>query len=234
MGIGFHLYVEQKVGDTWQALRGDSQYHMHLANKEIGRYGKLEEYFREEGSNRLEWILFNEDTPELWALLLPNIPNTQEYEVKGIAEPRGLPEDISSEVKDIIDMWGSTYYGYTASHCTVKELITDRPDLWTQTPETIMYIKVKDYIKYGHALSAEVKAYESKTYLGVNPRIHSELDIVNNEEKMMELFPEDYVFTYGSFPLYHVYRPFLERVQTIQEQLNIQGENIRFVYLLEN
>lgn len=233
MGIGFHLYVEHKVEGEWQALRGDSQYHMHLANKEIGRYGKLEEYFREEGSNRLEWILFNEDTVELWALLLPNIPNTKEYEVKGLFEPRGLPEDISKEVKDIVDMWGSTYYGYTASHCTVTELLQNE-SLWSQKVDSLLYVPMLDHVKYGDDIPKEVLAYPTPDYLKDRPLIKTDMDVLNNEEKMSELFPEAYVFTYGSFPLYHVYRPFLERVQTIQEQLNLQGEDIRFVYLLEN
>lgn len=234
MGLGFHLYVERKVEDGWEAVRGTSEYHMQLAAKESNRIGGLDKYFSEEAENRLDWILFNEDRFELWALLLPHTKNTEESDLKGIASPRGLPADISKEIKDITDMWSSVYYGFSSSHCTVKELMEDTPDLWTQTVDTVMYIPMKDYIEYGQNIPAKVEAYESKNYLGVNPRIHSELDIVNQEEKMMELFPGDYVFTYGSFPLYHVYRPFFRRVILLQEQLNIPPEDIRFVFLLED
>ncbi len=121
MGTYIHLYVERKTGNDWEAVK----------NSETGLTVTWESAVWEDYEH---WIGQNYD---LFALLA-GVRNF--YDIKPIAEPRGLPEDVSATVSGEywqvvpdtslgaamagVDRYDKYANGYSSSWYTLQELLS--------------------------------------------------------------------------------------------------------------
>lgn len=114
MGCDIHLFVEVRKNGKWTS-----------ANKWTNKYGRM--------SVACEDCFYNGRNYDLFAILA-NVRNGRGFAgcdtgdgFVPIAEPKGLPDDVTKEVADESSFWGSN--GHSHSHFTVKELLDYD---WTQ------------------------------------------------------------------------------------------------------
>ena len=102
MGCDIHSYAEKKVNGKWEKV--SDQFSLDEFDKKW--YGK------EKGDNPFGWRNYS-----IFAFLA----GVRNYDhCTPISEPKGLPDDISDEVKEKADDWDGD--GHSHSFLTVKEL----------------------------------------------------------------------------------------------------------------
>ena len=125
MGCDIHIYVEKKVNGKWECIDD-------LKKDEDGFFEiKGEEIYH--GRN---YILF---------ALLANVRNYSG--VEPISEPKGLPVDLSDQVKEISDIWIGNSHSH--SYLTLQELLNY--DFETMIPD-IGYILNETWEKFQETL----------------------------------------------------------------------------------
>ena len=142
MGCDIHLYVEKKTADKrWVAIDGPNRW-----------FGKYED----DKETRLDWLYYDRNY-DLFAILA-DVRNG--YGVAGIdtgdgfipiAEPKGLPKDVSPDVKEISDDWDVD--GHSHSWFTLSELLAYN---WEQTTKHRGWVNVegfKEYLRGGRPTS---------------------------------------------------------------------------------
>lgn len=109
MGCDIHMHVEYKY-----RLKDDNAHWM------CGDYFKLNP-FRDKYDNEEKYTLvgFHDDRNYDLFSILANVRNYGRNEY--IDDPRGLPDDVTKEVKEYCDKWGID--GHSHSYFTLKELI---------------------------------------------------------------------------------------------------------------
>lgn len=109
MGCDIHMYVERKVGDTWQQVSEEEGIRHPYWDGAMNE--KSKEYF-----DKKCW-----DPGRNYALfgLLAGVRSTI---FSPFVEPRGLPEDLSEGVKEVWEQWNGD--GHTASFLTLPELLS--------------------------------------------------------------------------------------------------------------
>lgn len=124
MGCDIHLYAEEKVDGNWVATKGIdcwlSDYEDWL-EKAIKRNDEKDiEYCKKRIEECKEptydWV-YGGRNYALFALLA-DVRN--DYGITPIDEPRGIPEDISAEIKEKHEWWD--FCGHSASWFTLSEL----------------------------------------------------------------------------------------------------------------
>lgn len=136
MGCDIHMYVERKVNGLWVSA--------------IER--ERNEYYDRYPESEREWStpdFYDGRNYDLFAILA-NVRNGRGFAgiptgsgFKPIAMPRGLPDDVSSEVKAESDYWGSD--GHSHSYLTVAEIL--RFD-WTQTATKIGVLSASEFLEW--------------------------------------------------------------------------------------
>lgn len=127
MGADIHFYVEKKVDDTWQPVKGPNRW-----------YGKWEG----ERKLALEGWAYSGRNYELFSLLadVRNYGNR----IEPLAEPRGLPEDVSEMIEKISDDW--EWDGHSYSYFYLSELEKEKDRFKEISPniikETIPKLKI--------------------------------------------------------------------------------------------
>ncbi|ALH46411.1 hypothetical protein ABNC92_10845 [Paenibacillus larvae] len=124
MGCDIHLFVEKKVNGSWEALKGINEpriqdFHSMLQRcKKRGEGTSLwGEWIKKEQEGTYDFVDIHRNY-RLYAALA-NVRNYYYNRVKPISEPRGLPSDVSTVVKEKADEWDEAH---DHSYLTVKEL----------------------------------------------------------------------------------------------------------------
>jgi hypothetical protein len=122
MGCDIHIYVEKKIGDTW----------FPIAPPEHNSY--YEPGDEQEGGPYNRPLLLNHDTYDVGRnyrvfAMLAGVRNGIGFAsvktgepITPISKPRGLPQDVSVEVREISNDWGPD--GHSHSWLTLAELDT--------------------------------------------------------------------------------------------------------------
>jgi hypothetical protein len=129
MGCDIHLYTEQRIDGKWQSVdvwtKEDGEGHMHVA---------------------YEHKLYGDRNYSLFAILA-NVRNGYGFAgVKTgdgfvpISEPRGLPVDVSAQVKTSSDRWDGD--GHSHSHLTLREILDAD---WNQKTVRCGYVRAEGY-----------------------------------------------------------------------------------------
>lgn len=151
MGCDIHNHIEYL-----KTINGE--------NKWIcGDYFMVNPYYEEgidDGEKPLELVGFCNNRNYGLFSILAGVRNYSDN--KPIAEPKGLPEDLSKEVKEDIEYWGTD--GHSHSYFTLKELL----DYQKQQPK----LKRSGYISPENA-----KALDEK---GVEPECWCQFTTLNN------------------------------------------------------
>lgn len=103
MGCDIHLFVEKKNNNKWEAVKGKNPYFGCWANEP-------EECYKDWFYNSRNYSLFS---------VLADVRNN--YNIKPIATPKGLPIDVSDIVRKESDEWDGD--GHSHSWLTLKELL---------------------------------------------------------------------------------------------------------------
>lgn len=103
MGCDIHLFIEKRVDGKWEPVKGGNPYFGIWADEPKESYNG--------------WF-YNSRNYSLFAVLA-GVRNN--YDIKPIAEPKGLPTDISDIVKTDSDRWDCD--GHSHSWLTLKELL---------------------------------------------------------------------------------------------------------------
>jgi hypothetical protein len=118
MGCDIHIYVEKKIGDTWfpiTPLEHNPDYEEKYGDSAWNHPLRLNHYNYDVGRNyRVFSMLAGVRNGIGFASIKTGEPITP------IADPRGLPEDVSAEVKAESDEWGVD--GHSHSWLTLAEL----------------------------------------------------------------------------------------------------------------
>ena len=103
MGCDIHSYAEKKVNGKWEKV--SDQFSLDEFDKKW--------YRKEKGDNPFGWRNYS-----IFAFLA----DVRNYDhCTPISEPKGLPDDISDEVKEKADDWDGN--GHSHSFLTLKELL---------------------------------------------------------------------------------------------------------------
>jgi hypothetical protein len=110
-----HMYTEHRVNGEWVATSKDT--------------------FNEEKPNRFGWVnatMRKVDCPEnyqIYGLLHDGVRTSWPWAFK----PRGVPMDVSEEVRSVCDSFG--FEGYGHSHITLKHLVEKYLELLVAGPD---------------------------------------------------------------------------------------------------
>lgn len=132
MGCDVHIYVEKKIDGQWQAIKGVNepdveQYEIWAEeDKAKGERTYWQERLASAEAGELHFI-YSGRNYELFAMLA-DVRNGRGFagcdtgdRLNPIAEPKGLPEDVSPEAAKGADEWGCD--GHSHSYLTVRELL---------------------------------------------------------------------------------------------------------------
>lgn len=128
MGCDIHLFIEKKIKvkgiETWVNC---DDFRINPFYTEDGKNGNLYE----------QRSIYLGRNYELFCILA----NVRGYCENTISDPKGLPEDVSSIVKDRSDYWKDD--GHSHSYLTLKEInnfLSENPTVWIEgmiSPESI-------------------------------------------------------------------------------------------------
>jgi len=114
MGCDIHSHAERRVGGKWEVVKDAFT---------LGDFDK-EYYNKERGDSPFDWRSYS---------MYGFLAGVRNYSCcDPIAEPRGIPDDTTSEVREDYEGWGSD--AHTPSFLTAKELLDfdyDKP-LWNR------------------------------------------------------------------------------------------------------
>lgn len=102
MGCDIHIYLEKKENDRWVAIKGENPYYKD---------------WKDEPEFSLDWF-YNGRDYSLFALLA-DVRN--DYNVEPLSEPKGVPEDVSDEIRKEYEFWEGD--GHSHSWYTFDELV---------------------------------------------------------------------------------------------------------------
>lgn len=105
MGCDIHFHVEKKTDQGW--VRAEPQ----VKNEDYGRWDDEPEFKREEFYGGRNYSLF---------AMLADVRNS--YDLEPITATRGIPEDVSDDVRQEYDGWGID--GHSHSWLCLRELLT--------------------------------------------------------------------------------------------------------------
>ena len=134
MGADIHFYVEKQVNGVWQSAD------KWTPNRFAGEEGEppLSLDYKDRFYDSRNYNLFG---------ILANVRNGSGFAgcdtgdgFVPISDPRGLPEDVSEQVKADSDRWGVD--GHSHSWLTVAELLAYD---WTQTTKLRGYVSAAEY-----------------------------------------------------------------------------------------
>lgn len=120
MGCDIHIYVEKKIGDTWYPITPPSHNQYYEPGDE------------EEGGPFSRPLILNHDAYDIGRnyatfAMLANVRNGYGFAgvktgepITPISEPRGLPEDVCAEIREISDDWDVDAHSH--SYFTLAEL----------------------------------------------------------------------------------------------------------------
>jgi hypothetical protein len=111
MGCDIHIYVEKKIGDTWYPLT-PPQHNPYYEPGDEEEGGPWSQPLTLE--HRVFSMLAGVRNGHGFAGIKTGEPITP------ISEPRGLPDDVCAEIKEISDAWDID--GHSHSHFTLAEL----------------------------------------------------------------------------------------------------------------
>lgn len=136
MGCDIHCFVEieqeYSKGNYWRKVGNIFKYEYY---KKSGFPDDYNNKFRDEPQIGRNYDLFS---------ILAGVRNgTWGKEIKPISEPRGLPEDISEEVKEKSDYWDSD--GHSHSYLLLKELKNYN---WEQKIQHSAFVSKKQKAEY--------------------------------------------------------------------------------------
>lgn len=131
MGCDIHIYVEKREGDQWRS-----------ADEWADEYGEGADVpYRKRFYDGRNYDLF---------AILANVRNGRGFAgvktgdgFNPISEPRGLPEDVSQEVRAASDRWDSD--GHSHSYLTVAEIMAFD---WTQTTRKSGWVNALTFHKW--------------------------------------------------------------------------------------
>jgi hypothetical protein len=154
MGCDIHLYVEVKKKGKWEPADEWSTYEKEYGDEDKDTNNDPVIPYGKGFYNSRNYSLFG---------MLANVRNgvgfagvdTGEALVP-IAEPRGLPDDVSSIIRENSDHWGGD--GHSHSHLTVKELMEYD---WTRTAIHRGVVNVYEYMRWSHWGKSEGQGPES-------------------------------------------------------------------------
>lgn len=136
MGCDIHMFVERKIDGTWTSAleRTRNEYYDRYPEEE--REWQLPDFY-DGRSYDLFSILANVRNGYGFA----GVPTGEGF--RPIAMPRGLPADVSPEVKEESDRWNGD--GHSHSYFTVAELLGYD---WTQTATKIGILSAREFIEW--------------------------------------------------------------------------------------
>ena len=95
-----------------------------IRNKQTGKWEKVENYFSLDDFDKKYYKKDKGDNPFGWRnySMFAFLADVRNYDhCKPLSEPRGLPDDVSNEIKDECDRWGCD--AHSMSFLIVKELL---------------------------------------------------------------------------------------------------------------
>ncbi|AVF27972.1 hypothetical protein [Paenibacillus larvae] len=143
MGCDIHLHVEKKIDGKWTPILGVNEPEVEYLENTIAdikeRGDKVDYWERrlEEERNGTANFIYDGRHYLLFSLLA-GVRN--EYDLKPICEPKGLPIDVSDEVKANSDELGID--GHSHTWLTARELVEFD---WSQTVEQEGWVSEKEY-----------------------------------------------------------------------------------------
>ena len=125
MGCDIHIHVEYKR-HKFIGSDGDNK-PQYVKEWACGDYFKINPYYPDDPDDEKLYSLveFCDDRNYERFSILANVRNYGGTDY--ISEPRGLPTDVTKEVKEDADNWG--YDGHSHSYMTLKELIDFQKDI---------------------------------------------------------------------------------------------------------
>ena len=213
MGTDIHVCVEKKTSEGWEVVKGENPYYTPDSKHENNKYC-------------YEGWLYNSRNYDLFGMLA-NIRNGSGFAgcdtgegFKPISNPKGLPKDISEELKNHFD---SAYY-HSLSWLTLKEL---KEYDWSQTTKKRGYIPEEDYEDYKEA-GRPVKGYSGgvagQRIITVTEEEYENLE--NKEEDKKYYIQVEWEVTYEESAKY-----FIEEVIPELEEI---GPPVRIVFGFDN
>ncbi|ASA22343.1 hypothetical protein [Paenibacillus donghaensis] len=146
MGCDIHLFVEKKINGKWLAVKGVNE-------PEIKEAEEFIENIKARGESADYWEKRIEELRQgtqgyIWDgrhyLLFEALAGVRaNHEITPISEPKGLPEDISAEVKDSAEGWGGD--GHSHSYLTAAELNAYK---WDQTIAREGFVNVHQFKEF--------------------------------------------------------------------------------------
>lgn len=232
MGCDIHFYVERKVDGVWQSA---------------DRWEPSEE---EPGSQRIprKKRFYSDRNYNLFAILA-DVRNG--YGFAGcdtgngfvpIADPRGIPEDVSELVQAESDRWEGD--GHSHSWFTVAELLNYD---WTQTTKHRGFVSAAQYYEWNrwqredgegpNSYCGDVHggSIEKVSEAELRSRIESITggDWYRSEEKVLANLPSVYCQVEWELPYYKSARGFLS--ETIPQLLRLgKPDEVRIVFFFDN
>lgn len=107
MGCDIHMYAERNCGDYWLCSGEVFKDKYFNPNQPLHSYNKI---LTDEPYQGRNYTLFS---------LLADVRNN--YHIKPISKPRGLPDDVDEEIKKKSDEWDCD--GHSHSYFTLEELL---------------------------------------------------------------------------------------------------------------
>lgn len=166
MGCDIHIFVEKKIGDEWVSIRGKDPMEDYYKERYIEAMNNPElplerkEYwinkYAEHRKSCLENWIYDGRNYTLFALLADvrngiyskfyNEPATGRY-IEPISEPRGLPDDVSTEVLEASNFW--TWDAHSRSYFTLKELQDYKPKEKIKYRNLVTKCEYEEYLRTG-------------------------------------------------------------------------------------
>lgn len=124
MGCDIHLFVEKKINGQWEAIKGVNEPELEIWRGSLQKAkvkGRDTSYHEKQIKELLEGThgFIYDGRHYLLFSILAGVRNY--YHLTPISEAKGLPKDVSLEVKNASDYWGCD--GHSHSYLSVRELL---------------------------------------------------------------------------------------------------------------
>lgn len=235
MGTDINLYVEAKIKDKWQVVYGPDIYELETMDeiKELLVKNPLSIKKYSAGISDNNWYYNGR-----WGLLFGVLGGVEENIIPITGELRGLPLDVSKEIKDFFhvddpDPWNEWCFGF--NWIGAKELVDfDKTKI---VKDRILYLDKEQYLNYKSGMKMDEVLgtdeywkfgfYNSNIVIS-NNRIESPAsDTIKVKKDRKLVTPVSFPYTYG------------EILKSLINKLPVfdgfaEPENIRFVFAFDN
>lgn len=116
MGCDIHVFIEKKEGDIWKKVPDE--------------FGPKHEFYKSPNINNDNWNINCWDVTRNYSLF-GMLAGVRSFDVRPIADPRGLPKDTSEEIRVKFSKEIKNYGCHTPSFFTLQELLKYKNKTYT-------------------------------------------------------------------------------------------------------